>query len=178
MRILAISGSTRRGSSNTAVLEAVRLLAPSGVDVELYDGLARLPAFDADVEESGTLSVEVSDLRARVASADALLVCSPEYAHGMPGSLKNLLDWLVGSTDFPGKRVTLIAASARSVYAQAQLTEVLRTMTARLIPDEPVVVPLPSREMTAEAIVRNSQLAAILRGVIVRLEDTGNSVNR
>ena len=171
MRILAISGSLRRGSSNTAVLEAARRLAPAGVDVELYEGLARLPAFDADVEESGTLPPEVSELRVRVAAADALLVCSPEYAHGMPGSLKNLLDWLVGSLEFPGKRVTLVAASERSVHAQAQLGEVLRTMTARLIPDDPVVVPLPSREMTAEAIAEDPALSAILSAVLDRLRE-------
>jgi NAD(P)H-dependent FMN reductase len=171
MHILAISGSVRRASSNTTVLEAVRRLAPAGVGVELYDGLARLPAFDADVEESGTLPAVVSDLRARVAGADALLVCSPEYAHGMPGSLKNLLDWLVGSVDFPGKRVTLLAASERSVYAQAQLTEVLRTMSARLVPDECVVIPLPSRTMTADAIVADPGLAGVLRNVIDRLRE-------
>ena len=176
MHILAISGSVRRASSNTTVLEAVRRLAPAGVDVELYDGLARLPAFDADVEESGTLPAVVSDLRARVAGADALLVCSPEYAHGMPGSLKNLLDWLVGSLEFPGKRVTLVAASTRSVYAQAQLTEVLRTMTARLIPDAPVVVPLPTREMTAAAIADDPTLRGILSAVLEGLR--GESVNQ
>jgi NAD(P)H-dependent FMN reductase len=169
VRIFAISGSLRRGSSNTAVLEAARLLAPSGVDVELYDGLARLPAFDPDVEESGDLPIEVRDLRARVAAADALLVCSPEYMHGMPGSLKNLFDWLVGSVDFPGKLVTLLAASERSVYAQAQLTEVLRTMTARLIPDECVTVPLPSRAMDAAAIAADPVLARTLRGAIAAL---------
>ena len=170
MLVLAISGSLRRGSSNTAVLEAARLLAPSGVDVELYDGLARLPAFDPDVEESGDLPVEVRDLRARVAAADALLVCSPEYMHGMPGSLKNLLDWLVGSVDFPGKLVTLLAASERSVYAQAQLAEVLRTMSARLIPaDACVAVPLSSRAMDAAAIAADPVLAQILRGAIAAL---------
>jgi NAD(P)H-dependent FMN reductase len=169
VRVLAISGSLRRGSSNAAVLEAARLLAPAGVDVELYDGLARLPAFDPDVEESGDLPVEVRDLRARMAAADALVVCSPEYMHGMPGSLKNLLDWLVGSVAFPGKLVTLLAASERSVYAQAQLAEVLRTMSARLVPEECVVVPLPSRAMDAAAIAADPVLAATLRRAIAAL---------
>jgi chromate reductase, NAD(P)H dehydrogenase (quinone) len=170
VRILGISGSLRAGSSNTAVLEAAALLAPHGLDVVVYDGLAGLPAFNADVEESGALPPAVSDLRARVADADALLVCSPEYMHGMPGSLKNLLDWLVGSVDFPGKLVTLVAASTRSVYAQAQLTEVLRTMTARLVPEECVVVPLPSRTMDARAIAADPALATILLDALRALE--------
>jgi chromate reductase len=170
VHILAISGSLRAGSSNTAVLEAAALLAPHGVDITLYDGLARLPAFDPDVEERGVLPPDVKDLRARVTAADALLVCSPEYVHGMPGSLKNLLDWLVGCVDFPGTVVTLVAASARSVYAQAQLTEVLRTMTARLVPAECVVVPLPSRTMDAGAIAAEPALAAILRDALRAVE--------
>ena len=152
----------------------MRLVAPADVAVELYDGLARLPAFDPDVEESGDLPEEVRDLRARMAAADALVVCSPEYAHGMPVSLKNLLDWLVGSVDFPGKLVTLVAASERSVYAQAQLAEVLRTMSARLVPAECVVVPLPSRAMDAPTIAADPALAAILRATIAGLREAVN----
>jgi NAD(P)H-dependent FMN reductase len=166
VRILAISGSLRAGSSNGAVLDAARLLAPDGVVVDRYDGLAELPAFNPDVEERGELPPTVLDLRARVAAADALLVSSPEYAHGFPGALKNLLDWLVGSTDFPGMPATLVAPSERSVHAQAQLAEVLRTMSARLVPDGAVVVPLPSRTTDAASIVRDDRLAAVLRDVL------------
>jgi chromate reductase, NAD(P)H dehydrogenase (quinone) len=169
-RLLAISGSLRAGSSNTAVLQAIDLLAPSGVDVILYDGLARLPAFNPDLDQPGVpLPPAASDLRARVSGADALLICSPEYAHGIPGSLKNLLDWLVGSLELPAKPVTLIAASERSIYAQAQLAEVLRTMSARLAPNETIVVPMPSRAMDAAAIASDPQLAAILRGATTAL---------
>ena len=156
------------------MLEALRLLSPTDVDVELYDGLARLPAFDPDVEESGDLPDAVRDLRARMAAADALVVCSPEYMHGMPGSLKNLLDWLVGSVDFPGKLVTLVAASERSAYAQAQLAEVLRTMSARLVPAECVVVPLPSRAMNAREITADPALAAILRSTIAGIREAAS----
>lgn len=167
MRLLAISGSLRAGSLNTAVLQAARLLAPPGVDVDLYEGLEDLPAFNPDLDEPGAaLPPPARALRGRVSDADGLLICSPEYAHGIPGSLKNLLDWLVGSVDFAGKQVTLIAASHRSVFAQAQLAEVLRTMAARLVPDEAVVVPVPSRAVDGWAIAADPQLAAILRRAI------------
>jgi NAD(P)H-dependent FMN reductase len=165
VRVLAISGSLRAGSSNTAVLEAMRLVAPAGTVVTLYDGLAALPAFNPDLEEADDLPREARELRARVAGSDAIVVCSPEYAHGFPGSLKNLLDWLVGSVDFPGKPVALVAASERSVHAQAQLAEVLRTMTARLVPAEAVVVPLPGRSIDAATIAADPRLAGILRDV-------------
>jgi NAD(P)H-dependent FMN reductase len=178
VRILAISGSLRAGSSNGAVLDAARLLAPDDVVVERYDGIAELPAFNPDVEEAGELPASVRDLRTRVAAADALLVSSPEYAHGFPGALKNLLDWLVGSTDFPGLPVTLVAASDRSVHAQAQLAEVLRTMSARLVPDGAVVVPLPSRTTDAASIVRDDRLAAVLRGVLDALRRAADGERR
>lgn len=170
MHVLAVSGSLRAGSSNTAVLEAARQLAPAGVTVTLYDGLAALPAFNPDVEEAGELPGEVRELRGRVAESDALVVCSPEYAHGVPGSLKNLLDWLVGSVDFPGKPVALVAASERSVHAQSQLAEVLRTMSARLVPAEAVVVPLPGRSTDAASIAADPRLAGILRDLLAGLE--------
>lgn len=70
----------------------------------------------------------VAKLRAVVGNADGILICSPEYAHGIPGSLKNLLDWLVGSVEFPFKPVASLKANAHSVHAQAQLVEVLTTM--------------------------------------------------
>jgi NAD(P)H-dependent FMN reductase len=169
MLILAISGSLRAGSLNTALLDAAARVAPAGVQVVRYEGMAELPAFNQDLEESPHLPMPVRDLRAHVAAADALLVSSPEYAHGMPGALKNLLDWLVGSVDFPGKPVTLVAPSERSVHAQAQLAEVLRTMSARLVPDAAVLVPLARRDMDAESIVADPQLAARLRDTLATL---------
>ncbi|HEX6047840.1 MAG TPA: NADPH-dependent FMN reductase [Gemmatimonadaceae bacterium] len=167
LRILAVSGSLRSGSSNTAVLRAAQLLAPPGVEVALYDALADLPAFNPDLDQPGfPLPRAASDLRARVARAHALIICSPEYAHGIPGALKNLLDWLVGSEAFPGKPVMLVAASERSCSAQAQLAEVLRTMSARLVFTESVVVPVPSRTMGAATIAADPRLGEVLRGAI------------
>ena len=101
VRILLISGSTRRGSGNTAALRTVQALAPDGITAELYDGLAALPAFSPDEDERPP--GPAADLRARIAAADALLFCTPEYAGTLPGSLKNLLDWTVGGGEIYGK---------------------------------------------------------------------------
>lgn len=162
-----MSGSLRSGASSSAVLRAVRLLAPPDVDVVLYDGLAALPAFNPDDDQPGLpLPPTASALRARVSEADALLICSPEYAHGIPGSLKNLLDWLVGSTDVTGKPVTLIAASPRSVFVRAQPTEVLRTIAVRLVPDEAVVMPVVHHGEDAAAIAADPHRAIILRSAL------------
>src|SRR5271165_5402171 len=93
MRILAISGSLRSTSSNTAVLRAARTVAPSGVDIIIYEGLGALPHFNPDLDGNKPPQ-SVLELRYEVGLADALLISSPEYAHGVPGCLKNALDWL------------------------------------------------------------------------------------
>jgi chromate reductase len=168
MRLLAISGSLRAGSSNTTLLEAARLVAPSDLELVLYDGLAELPAFNPDLDtvEGEHLPESVRVLRALVGSADAILICSPEYAHGIPGSLKNLLDWLVGSVEFPFKPVALLKANAHSVHAQAQLVEVLTTMNARLVEEASVTVLLPSRDMSAAQIAADHDVSTMLRAAL------------
>src|SRR5689334_14007189 len=125
-------------------LRALQALAPQGVDVVLHEGVGALPHFNHDVEMSA-LPTTVADLRRRVAAAGGLLIACPEYAHGIPGSFKNALDWLVGMPDFPEKPVMLVNTSPRSVHAQAQLREVLATMSARLVPEAEVAVELRNR---------------------------------
>ena len=109
MRILAISGSLRRISSNTTLLRAIDALAPPGVEVTLYDGLADLPAFNPDFE--GAEPSSVLAFRGQLKSADGVFISSPEYAHGVPGSLKNALDWIVGSGELVDKPVAILNAS-------------------------------------------------------------------
>jgi chromate reductase, NAD(P)H dehydrogenase (quinone) len=118
MRILAISGSLRAVSSNTAVLQAAAILAPRGVEVVHYDGLGLLPHFNPDLDGDWPPAA-VQNLGRDVELCDGLLICSPEYAHGVAGSLKNALDWLVGSIAFPGKPVALINASSRASQAMS-----------------------------------------------------------
>jgi NAD(P)H-dependent FMN reductase len=98
LRILAISGSLRQGSSNTALLQAAIALLPEGVEMKLYAGLGDLPHFNPDLEPMEPPSV--TDLRAQVKWSDGLVISSPEYAHGVPGVLKNALDWLVSGDEF------------------------------------------------------------------------------
>jgi chromate reductase, NAD(P)H dehydrogenase (quinone) len=168
IRILAISGSLRAASSNGAVVEAARLLAPPGVEVEIYRGLGGLPHFNPDVE-MGVLPPAVVELRAAVGGADALLVSSPEYAHGVPGSLKNALDWLVGGPEFVAKPVALVNASPRSTHAQAQLAETVRTMSGVLVETACVALPLLGRGLDAAGIAADPELSATLAGALAAL---------
>lgn len=164
MKILAISGSLRRVSSNTALLLAAAALAPPGVEVELYGGLGDLPHFNPDLENDEPPAV--TELRRRVRAADGLLISSPEYAHGVPGVMKNALDWLVGGSEFPGKPVALLNASPRATHAQASLTETIRTMSARLVPEASIAVPLLARKLDAAGIVADPELAGAIREAI------------
>jgi chromate reductase, NAD(P)H dehydrogenase (quinone) len=165
INLLAISGSLREASTNTALLRAAMLLAPAGMTIRLYDGLARLPHFNPDLDVA-PLPSTVADLREQVAVADGLLISSPEYARGVPGSLKNALDWLVSSDVFPGKPVAFLHASARGVVSQAALRLILETMSARLIDEASITVPLLGTQTDARAIVDDSTMAEKIRGAL------------
>jgi NAD(P)H-dependent FMN reductase len=165
MQILTISGSLRSAASNTRLLQAAAMIAPAGVEITLYDELGALPHFNPDLDTPGgdTLPPIVANLRSRVGDAAGVLISSPEYAHGIPGSLKNALDWLVGSTEFPGKPVALLNTSTMSVHAPAQLIEVLTTMNALVVPDACVTVPLRGRNIDAASIAADAEQSAGLQ---------------
>lgn len=169
LQILAISGSLRAASSNTAVLQALAMLAPTGVRVTLCNSLTDLPYFNPDLDDTEQLPASVRTFRTQVGQADGLLISSPEYAHGVPGVLKNALDWLVGSVEFPYKPVALINISPRSTYVQASLTEILTTMSAKLLNDPAFTIAMPRSRVDAEGMLADSSIRAALETAIATL---------
>jgi NAD(P)H-dependent FMN reductase len=131
------------------------------MEVVLYGGLGDLPHFNPDLEEAEP--GQVADLRAQVRSADGLLISSPEYAHGVPGVLKNALDWLVGGEEFVAKPVALLNASPRSTRALESLTETVTVMSARLVSEASITVPLLGTKLDAAGIVAQPEIATALR---------------
>lgn len=167
LRILAISGSLRTASSNTTVLQALAAIAPAGVTLAMYERLADLPYFNPDLDgETDIAPASVRDLRAQIGQADGILISSPEYAHGVPGVLKNALDWLVSSLEFPGKPVGLINISPRSTYVHASLGETLKTMSALVISDDALTMPLPRARLDVAAMLADAQIATMLRAAL------------
>jgi NAD(P)H-dependent FMN reductase len=162
MRILAISGSLRASSSNTALLNAAIALAPSGIEMSLYDGLGELPHFNPDLDGE-TAPQSVTDWRSSLRAADGLVFSVPEYAHGVPGTLKNGLDWVVGGDELVGKPVTLFNASPRGTYAQASLTETLTVMSAKVVAEASVTLQLLGKPFSAGQIAADSDMSAALR---------------
>jgi chromate reductase len=136
MKVLAISGSLRSESHNTALLRAAAEEAPIDVELELWAGLKDIPAFDEDEELDPPLSVQA--FKDAVKNADAVLISTPEYNSSIPGALKNALDWAsrpLATNTFRNKPVAVIGASTGAfgaVWAQAELRKVLGAMGARV----------------------------------------------
>jgi len=127
---LAVSGSLRAGSVNGEVLKALYEISHDHVTINMFDGIGALPHFDPDHEANPPESV--LEWRAQLQDAKAVIICSPEYAHGVPGVLKNALDWVVGTGEFMHKPVALINASPNSQFVLPQLTETLTVMMANV----------------------------------------------
>jgi chromate reductase, NAD(P)H dehydrogenase (quinone) len=137
MRILAISGSLRDGSHNTALLRALREEVPEGVEVDIWQGLKVVPPYDQDDDVvPGPEAVEA--FRELVRESDGVFFATPEYNASVPGALKNALDWAsrpVATNVFRNKPVAVISSSAGAfggVWAAAELRKVLGTMGARV----------------------------------------------
>jgi NAD(P)H-dependent FMN reductase len=168
MKILAISGSLRAASINSALLRAVARLVPAGVTVELYGELSNLPLFNPDFE-ANSLPV-VANLFAQISAVDAVLIASPEYAHGITGVLKNALDWIVGSEFFVNKPVALLNASPRATHAQVALRETVSMMSARIIDAACIDVPLLGSGLTEDDIVGHPELSVLLVNVLKSIQ--------
>ena len=148
------------------------LIAPPAIHIVLYEELDTIPPFNADLDvEPGPEAV--SRLRAALRDADAVLFSTPEYAHGVPGALKNALDWVVKSGELSGKPVVLFNASARGEYAQASLREILKTMDARLLSDAEITVPLLGKDLTPSDVAANPQSAEV---ILSSLEKIASSI--
>lgn len=167
MRILAISGSLRAKSTNTALLRAAALVAPGDVEVTLYEGLGDLPMFNPDIE--ATEPPAVMRLWGQISDSDAVMIASPEYAHGITGVLKNALDWMVGCGAFVDKPVALLNASPRASHAQAALKETLLMIMARPIEKASVEIDLIGATPDASALAADSEIAALLETALAEL---------
>jgi chromate reductase len=168
-RILAISGSLRRRSSNTELLRAAALLAPPGVVVTLYEGLERLPHFNPDLLDDEPASVAA--WRAQIDAADALLISSPEYARGVAGALKDALDWLVSGSEFVDKPVALLNASPRASHAHTALRTTLTTMSGQYSDDASIALPLLGANLDAAGIATHAEHAPRLRAAMQAFAD-------
>ncbi|HTI61840.1 NADPH-dependent FMN reductase [Mucilaginibacter sp.] len=137
--IFAISGSLRSGSSNHIILEYLKSLPGENVKFVIYDGIAGIPAFDPGLDNDDPPE-PVTRLREQIAGADGVVICTPEYAFGVPGALKNVLDWTVSSGSFSGKPTALITASTGGENAHAAMIKILGAIDAKLVPETTLLI--------------------------------------
>jgi chromate reductase, NAD(P)H dehydrogenase (quinone) len=155
MKLLLLCGSLRSGSTNEAVLRTAAEMAPERVAAVIYEGAGRLPLFNPDDDAEGApMNEAVAELRRLVAAADAILICTPEYAGALPAAMKNVLEWTVGDAGTYGKPVAWInaagpASPTGAADAHESLRKVLRYVGATIIEEACARVPV-SRDVVSE----------------------------
>lgn len=172
MKILGISGSLRAASANTALVRAAAALAPEDMTVTLYEGLGSLPHYTPDLDGDDP-PAPVAEWRAQLRAADGVLFCTPEYAHGMPGSLKNALDWIVSSGEFDGGKPTAVLSASPSFLggdkAHASLRQILAVVGAKVPEGGTLIVPFARTKMDAAGEISDPATLDALRAVLKAL---------
>lgn len=163
--ILAISGSLRDGSSNTQILKLIGTWLPADVDYQIYTGLGTLPHFNP-IPEGEPYPETVAGLHQQLNQADAVIICTPEYAFGLPGSLKNLLDWTVATGNLVDKPVAVITASSQGTYAHPALLTTLGALSARIIDGGTLLIQFIRSKMNANGNVTDKATEKDLRFVV------------
>ena len=174
MKILAIPGSLRANSSSNKILSAVMSMAPAEVSVELFDGVGNLPHFN-DPDE---VDPRVAEFRIKIKTADAVLICTPEYAFGVPGSLKNALDWTVASGEFIDKPVGLITASSQGEKGHAALLLILTAISSKVVYDATFLISFVRSKLNQEGRIKDPQVSNDLKHVLhalIQSVETKNS---
>ena len=149
---VAISGSLRKASYNSAVLNTLVKISPEHIDISIAD-ISELPLFNPDIEDE--LIPSLVNLKSALSNCSGLIISSPEYAHGISGPMKNTLDWLVSGSEFIDLPIMLINTSPRAHHAVDALKEVLVTMSGKLIDNAFVNIPLLGTVLEKERIAEN-----------------------
>jgi chromate reductase len=166
--ILAISGSLREGSSNTQILKLLGTWLPGNINYIIYNGMGSLPHFNPPGEDD-ILPNTVQQLHNQLNAADAVIICTPEYAFGLPGSFKNLLDWTVGTGNFVDKPVAVITASSQGTYAHPALLTILGAISANIVEGATLLISFIRAKMDKDGQITDENTERELHAVSVNL---------
>src|SRR6218665_3852872 len=139
IKILAITGSTRKNSSNFKILKYISNHLNAVFEIEIFEDLATLPHFNPDLDTE-TPPEEIISFRNKILNADGILICTPEYVFSLPGSLKNALEWCVSASTFSGKPAAIITASALGEKAHESLQLIMKTIEAKMTDDTQLLI--------------------------------------
>jgi chromate reductase, NAD(P)H dehydrogenase (quinone) len=168
MKVLAISGSLKSTSSNTAILNAIAAMAGKDIHITIFDGIGKLPHFSPDIDGDKS-PVSVIDYRHQLKSSDGIIICTPEYAYGMPGVLKNALDWVVGSGEFVDKPVAVLSASPSFLggdKAHASLVLTLSAINAKVVKGAKLTIPAIRSKINMNGEILDPELKEQLKAVL------------
>lgn len=177
LRFLLVSGSLRSGSTNTAVLRTAQGVAPDGLTATLYGGMDGLPHFNPDDDLEGeTVHSAVAELRAQIDAADALLLCTPEYAGALPGALKNLMEWTVGDAGTHRKPMAWINASGPAAPtggadAHESLRKVLGYVDADIVDAACVRTPVTRDAVGLDGLIADPEVCKQIALALTALVD-------
>jgi chromate reductase, NAD(P)H dehydrogenase (quinone) len=164
-KILAVSGSLRENSSTQHILNNLKSWASPDVEIIVYTSLAELPHFN----DAANPPAAVHMWRRQLAEANAVLLCTPEYAFGVPGSLKNALDWTVSSGDFVDKPVAVITAATQGDKAHASLLLTLSALSAKLSEKTNLLIPFIRARIQEDGNIKDAETIKALQGVLYAL---------
>ena len=172
-KVLAISGSTRQNSSNHKLINAIAHLASEQIDITLFERISALPHFNPD-ENGEVVEKEVSDFRQQLRNADGVIICTPEYAHGVPGTLKKVIDWTVSTSEFSQKPTVLITASTDGRFGHAALLETLKVIEAENIDQLQMVIQFIRTKVSEDGKITDQQTLQDVQQLIKRFVNTMN----
>jgi chromate reductase len=173
--LLLISGSARDGSTNVAALRTAAAVVGEDVDAVLFGGIGELPLFNPDDDREGVpIDPRVAAMRTAVAAADALLLCTPEYAGALPAALKNLLEWTIGDAGTYRKPVAWInaagpAAPSGAADAHGSLAKVLRYAGAEIVDPACVRVPVTRDMVGPDGLISDDGARSAIAAAVTTL---------
>lgn len=170
IKILAITGSTRKNSSNYKILKYISEHIKPEFEIEIFENLAEIPHFNPDLDtENPPKKVEV--FRNKIIEADGVIICTPEYVFSLPGSLKNALEWCVSTTIFSNKKTGLITASASGEMAHEQLILIMKTLQAKLDENTQLLIQGIRGKINEEGKIVNDETNIALQQFISNFEN-------
>ncbi|MCD9575566.1 NADPH-dependent FMN reductase [Flavobacterium soyae] len=170
IKIFAITGSTRKNSSNFKILKHISAHIKPNFEVEIFEDLDRIPHFNSDLDTENPPE-EINLLRNKIIGADGIIICTPEYVFSLPGSLKNALEWCVSTTIFSNKKVGLITASASGEMGHEQLLLIMKTLEAKFDDNTQLLIQGIRGKIDAEGKIINEGTEVALQNFINNFEN-------
>lgn len=170
IKILAITGSTRKNSSNFKILKFISDNIKNEFEVEIFEGLDELPHFNPDLDTENPPE-QITSFRNKIIKAEGVIICTPEYVFSLSGSLKNALEWCVSTTIFSNKKVGLITASASGEMGHEQLLLIMRTLEAQFDNNTQLLIQGIRGKIDSDGKITNEETERALQNFIINFEN-------